>query len=170
MLTPCVSLLLLAATLASAQSPRVGRPIYLELGAFFPNYRGADFGHDLGVAAGLGYSFAERGDFRLSGEIRGAYHLATLGSGGSSGTQDANLTIRSALLGLRHRHHGTPLFTGLAIGVGQAVLDGGDDRTEAVFGVEVGYDVVRNVYLGARYQLSRADALRGATLGLGVRF
>lgn len=161
----------LLAAFASAQSPRIVRPGYLELGGYFPNYRRADFGHDFGVAAGLGYAFAERGDFRLSGEVRGAVHIASLGRGASGLSADeTSLTLGTAAVGLRHRHHGTALFTGLALGVGVADLDGGDSRTEAIVAAEVGFDLTKSVYVAARYQHSSADTLRGATLGLGFRF
>ena len=169
---PLAFLFTLSCALASAQSAHIAHPVYLELGALFPNYRGARFGTDVGVAAGLGYSFAERGDFRLSGELRGAYHLASLGGGGASGVsaRDGNLTIGSALMGVRHRHSGTEFFTGLFVGVGQAHIEGGDDQAAALFAAEVGYGFTTRLYLAARYQLATEDALRGATVSLGIRF
>lgn len=166
------SLLSLVAACAVAQTAHIEHPGYLELGVLLPDYRGARFGTDVGVAGGLGYSFAERGDFRLSGELRGAFHLTSLGGGGDAGVsaEDGNLTVGSAFVGLRHRHHGTGLFAGLGLGIGHAAIDGGDDRTGALVAVEAGYDFASHFYLGARYQFASVDALRGATLSLGLRF
>lgn len=166
----CASLALTLAALAPAAS--IDKPVYVEAGAFFPNYRGASFDHDLGGFAGAGYSFYERGDFRLSGEVRGAFHDVTAGGAdfAGDGPEDDGLSFGEASIGLRHRHHGTPLFTGLLVGVGRVGIDGGETRTEAAFAAEVGFDLGKRVYVSARYQTSSADALRGATLGLGFRF
>ncbi len=146
-----------------------------ELGAYFPAYRGADYGKDVGVAGAFGYSFIEKGDFSGNVQIRSELH-AVLSGGGDQVNDNQNLatdfdlTITSAYLNVRHRHHGTGLFTGLGIGVGRASLDGGNDHTNLLVAAEIGYSISPQVYVVGRYQTASADVFRGTIVGIGFRF
>lgn len=174
MRTTCALLLLSLASLGAAQSaPK--KPFMFEIGAYFPAYRGADYGKDIGVAGALGYAFLEKDDFSGNVQLRSAFHAAFSGGGEENDNNqnlatDFDLTITSAFLNLRHQHHGTGLFTGVGIGVGRAELDGGNDHTNLLFAAEIGYSLSPQVYLLGRYQTANADAFRGTTVGLGFRF
>ena len=168
------ALLLLAALSvgASAQTPRVERPIRLELGAYFPDYRGASFGNDLGVAASVGYAFARRGDVEILGSLRGAVHVVTAGRGSGSygGPEDNDLTLSSAFVDARYAPVGSRLFGGLGLGVGRATVEGLGSTTGVLLAVEGGVDLSRSVYVAVRYGLAGPDVFRGATASVGFRF
>ena len=165
--------LALLATGASAQNARVEKPFRIEVGAFFPNYRGASFGDDLGVAASLGYAFARKGNVEILGSLRSAYHLATLGGGGASGAgdgaEDNSLTLTSAFVDARYAPVGCRFFGGVGLGVGRAILDDSPDHTGLLLAAEGGYSLSRSVYVAVRYQHGGPDAFRGATASLGFR-
>ena len=168
------ALLLFAAlaTVASAQTPRVERPFRLELGAYFPDYRGASFGNDLGVAASLGYAFARQGDVELIGSLRGATHIVTAGRGSGSfdGPEDNDLSVSSAFVDARYAPVGSRLFGGFGLGLGRARIDGFGSTAGVLLAVEGGIDLSRSVYVAVRYGLAGPDVFRGATASVGFRF
>ena len=172
MRAPTLLPLVLLAAGASAQSPRIDRPFRLELGAYFPDYRGASFGNDLGVAASLGYAFARRGGVETIVSLRGAVHVANLGGGSLSyrGPADGNLTLSSAFVDARYAPAGSRLFGGMGLGLGRANLEGLREVTGLLLAVEGGVDLSRSVYVAVRYGLAGPDVFRGATASVGFRF
>ena len=172
MRVPALFLFAALATGASAQTARVERPFRLELGAYFPDYRGASFGNDLGVSAALGYAFARRGDVELIGSVRGAVHIVTAGRGSGSygGPEDNDLSLSSAFVDARYAPVGSHLFGGFGLGVGRARIDGFRSTTGVLLAVEGGVDLSRSVYVAVRYGLAGPDVFRGATASVGLRF
>ncbi|RYG25060.1 hypothetical protein EON82_08510 [bacterium] len=167
----CASFVLVLPTVASAQT--VERPLYLELGAFFPNYRGADFGSDMGIAAGLGYTFRAEKGLELSGEVRGGFQFIAQGGSGSGGSGDipeGSLTVSSLGLNARYLPAKSKLFGGLGLGYSQGGREDGPNRSGLVVSVEGGLDLTSRTYLSLRYQHAEASVLRGTTLSLGYRF
>jgi len=160
-------ILLASASFAAAQS----RPISAELGAYFPSYRNADFGKDVGVAAALGYSFFQNRLYSANAQLRTAAHVGAPAGGRASGfsVRDTDLFLSELVVTLRHRHPGTQLFTGLGIGVGHSMVDPGKDRTEFLVSGEVGYNIRPDLYVVARYQTARDDAFRAVTVSFGFR-
>ena len=172
MRVPALLVLAVLSRVASAQTSRVERPFRLELGAYFPDYQGASFGNDLGVAASLGYAFARRGDLELIGSVRGAVHIVTAGRGSGSfdGPADNDLSLSSAFVDARYAPVGSRLFGGFGLGVGRARIDGFGSVTGLLLAVEGGVDLSRSVYVAVRYGLAGPDVFRGATASVGLRF
>ena len=164
------STLLLFAAFAGAQAPRIDKPFSVEVGAFFPNNDETDFGRDVGVSAAFGYSFRRIKAVTLSGQIRGAYHLVTVGGADDVNSLSGSLTVVSGFVNARLRPLGSRAFAGLGLGVGRATVEDGRDRTGVLVAFEAGYDLAPQAYVVARYETSGPDTLCGATLAIGFRF
>jgi len=158
------------AAVAAAQKP--AKPLSLELGAYFPAYRSADFGKDVGVFGALGYAFLERGLLSAHAQLRGAVHVGIAAGGGDSGTSLSNtdVTITSAFLNLRQRSTASGFFSGVGLGVGQSHLGEGSDKTRLLVAGELGYSLRPDLYLVGRYETSSEDVFRALTVGIGLRF
>lgn len=168
----CASLFLATAAVASAQNTSVVRPVYLELGAFFPSYRGANFGQDIGIAAGLGYTFRSVQNIDLSAEVRGGFQFIAQAGGGSgfADESEGSLTVSSLSVSARYRPTNARLFGGVGLGYGQGGREDGQNRSGLVLAVEGGVDLGARTYVSLRYQHAEASVLRGTTVSLGYRF
>lgn len=164
-------LLLALAPLAAAQKP--AKPFSLEAAAYFPAYRSADFGKDVGVSGAVGYAFYGRGLLTAHAQLRGAFHMASFGGGGASSgpsPRDSDLTITSAFVNLRQSTLRNGFFSGLGLGIGRGAIQDGEDKTSFIVAGELGYSLRPDLYLVGRYETSSEDIFRAVTLGLGFRF
>lgn len=162
----------MAALVSLAGAQTVAKPFRIELGAYFPAYRGSDFGKDLGGQVGVGYAFWGRNGLELSGMVRTGFHAVLFGTGEFSGASDGSLTFNAYTLEARHHEARSRFFEGLGLGYGHAEVDspGTGGGSGVVVGAEVGVDLTSAVFLSARYQFSDRDVLRGAMVSLGFRF